>query len=67
MFSSRSGVGNVTKAAEFNFYADPEAAHIVFDSINQDIVLLPWETCLEKNVQFTLVKPFILLNKQIQI
>jgi inosine-uridine nucleoside N-ribohydrolase len=55
MGGNRSGVGNVTKSAEFNFYADPEAAHIVFDSIKRNIVLLPWETCLEKNVQFTLV------------
>jgi len=55
MGGNRSGVGNVTKAAEFNFYADPEAAHIVFDCIKRNIMLLPWETCLEKNVQFTLV------------
>lgn len=26
------GLGNVSPAAEFNFYADPEAAHIVFTS-----------------------------------
>jgi ribosylpyrimidine nucleosidase len=26
------GLGNLTPAAEFNFYADPEAAHVVFTS-----------------------------------
>jgi inosine-uridine nucleoside N-ribohydrolase len=27
-----TGVGNTSAAAEFNIYADPEAAHIVFTS-----------------------------------
>lgn len=39
------GVGNITKAAEFNFYSDPEAAHIVLDSLTCPINILPLEAC----------------------
>jgi len=43
------GRGNVTPAAEFNIYADPEAAEIVF-SAPLDIVVIPWEPCLNHPV-----------------
>nr|CAI5870300.1 unnamed protein product [Callosobruchus analis] len=37
------GVGNITSAAEFNFYMDPEAVHIVLECLKCEIYILPWE------------------------
>ncbi|XP_034952381.1 inosine-uridine preferring nucleoside hydrolase-like [Chelonus insularis] len=42
--------GNVTSQAEFNFYSDPESAHILFKSNFKPLWLLPWETCLKSDV-----------------
>jgi purine nucleosidase/non-specific riboncleoside hydrolase len=39
------GRGNVTPAAEFNIFADPEAAAIVFGA-PIEITVIPWEPCL---------------------
>jgi purine nucleosidase/non-specific riboncleoside hydrolase len=43
------GRGNTTPAAEFNIYADPEAASVVFSS-DIEIVVVPWEPCVTHNM-----------------
>lgn len=41
------GKGNISSCAEFNFYADPEAAHIVLHAFKCPIIVVPWKSCLE--------------------
>lgn len=50
------GVGNETSCAEFNFYMDPEAAHIVFATLQCPITVLPWECCLEDSIKISKVE-----------
>ena len=45
MGGSVRGVGNVTTAAEFNAYVDPEAAAVVFDAW-PGLTLVSWETTM---------------------
>uniref|UniRef100_A0A182NQW3 Inosine/uridine-preferring nucleoside hydrolase domain-containing protein n=1 Tax=Anopheles dirus TaxID=7168 RepID=A0A182NQW3_9DIPT len=43
---NRNGVGNTAGAAEFNFFRDPEAAHIVLNNSPLVVHVFPWETVL---------------------
>ncbi|HJE57002.1 MAG TPA: nucleoside hydrolase [Nocardiopsis listeri] len=42
MGGSNNGRGNITAAAEFNFYVDPEAAKSVF-AAGFDVTVVPWD------------------------
>lgn len=46
--------GNTRQAntAEWNFYADPEAANIVLNKVNCPIHIVTWEVCLNQNVTY---------------
>lgn len=47
---SISGIGNISKCAEFNFWSDPEAAYIVFAETKCPIYIYPWEPCLDNRI-----------------
>lgn len=56
MGGNNMGVGNTTKAAEFNFYLDPEAASIVLSTVKCPVTILPWEACLEESICIPMVR-----------
>lgn len=51
MGGAPTGNGNVTVAAEFNIWSDPEAAHIAFERLPK-IELVTWELCIDPRYIF---------------
>ena len=60
MGGNSEGVGNVTPSAEFNFYVDPEAAHVVLQQL-EDLgppvksTIVPLELCLTNYYSWVIV------------
>lgn len=52
MGGSNNGRGNITAAAEFNFYVDPEAARTVFEA-GFAITVVPWAPLTLRDAVFT--------------
>ncbi len=52
MGGSNNARGNITAAAEFNFYVDPDAAKIVLSS-GFDVSLIPWEPLAVRDALFS--------------
>lgn len=55
MGGNYNAIGNTIRpTVEFNFYIDPVAAYIVLNNIQRPITILPWEACLEENLNITI-------------
>ena len=52
MGGSNNARGNITAAAEFNFYVDPDAAKIVFEA-GFEITVVPWEPLTVQDALFS--------------
>ena len=52
MGGSNNGRGNLTAAAEYNFYVDPEAAKAVF-AAGFDITVIPWDPLTLRDAVFS--------------
>lgn len=55
------GKGNISKSAEFNFMMDPEAAYIVLENVKEHVItILPWESCIDGDMNLDMVCYYVL-------
>ena len=67
MGGSSNGRGNVTRTAEFNLYADPEAAELVFQAFStywpdEKVVVISWDLCLKYCIPWAVYDELIRRN-----
>jgi pyrimidine-specific ribonucleoside hydrolase len=55
LMGTSSGDGNITPLAEFNTFADPEAAHVVFAQPDLEVIVMELETTRQATVDQDLV------------
>lgn len=53
MGGSNNGRGNITAAAEFNFYVDPHAAKVVMEAGFERMTIIPWAPLTLKDAVFS--------------
>ena len=53
MGGSNNARGNITAAAEYNFYVDPEAARTVFEAGFASVVVVPWAPLTLRDAVFS--------------
>ncbi|PAA78034.1 hypothetical protein BOX15_Mlig008992g3 [Macrostomum lignano] len=62
MGGNYKGKGNITMTGEFNFYRDPEAAHVVLHDLTDScqVTMVGWEVCAESMVTFETAEQLML-------
>ncbi|KAG4080206.1 hypothetical protein HA402_008277 [Bradysia odoriphaga] len=55
MGGNYSAIGNCkSECAEFNFFADPEAAYVVLKNTKRKITIVPWEACMQQTIDISM-------------